>query len=140
MHRDDKAHTVLSPYVVKKKKFGMHNYLLDSNKTNCPERTVFKYFQFPVFDISKIEMNKISKNNNWDDIMHMTWFCHNPKNDQTPCGRCNPCIYTIEEGLGWRMPLSSRVEGLLIRKCTMPIKKMSLIFFLHIFMSPNINI
>ena len=33
----------------------------------------------------------------FDEIMSLTWFCHRPRHGQ-PCGTCNPCIYTIEEG------------------------------------------
>lgn len=35
------------------------------------------------------------------EIMNLTWFCHNPMNGK-PCGQCNPCKYTIEEGLTYR--------------------------------------
>ncbi len=27
-----------------------------------------------------------------------TWFCYSPV-DGEPCGRCNPCKYTIQEGI-----------------------------------------
>jgi hypothetical protein len=39
--------------------------------------------------------------------MELTWFCHRPIRGE-PCGVCNPCIYTIQEGLGVRVPASGR--------------------------------
>lgn len=35
------------------------------------------------------------------DIIDDTWFCFNPINGK-PCGYCNPCKYTIEEGMSYR--------------------------------------
>ena len=31
-------------------------------------------------------------------MISKTWFCHNPIRGK-PCGYCNSCMYTIEEGL-----------------------------------------
>ena len=42
-----------------------------------------------------------------EPCMELTWFCHRPIDDE-PCGVCNPCIYTIEEGLGDRVPERGR--------------------------------
>jgi hypothetical protein len=58
----------------------------------------------------------------WKDLMGMTWFCHKPRKDMTPCGVCNPCLYTIEEGLGWRIPRSRRALSALYRAFVLPAK------------------
>lgn len=49
-------------------------------------------------------MLKIAEKHGFDDIMEETWFCHTPTKDGKPCGMCNPCKYTREEGLGRRGP------------------------------------
>lgn len=72
--------------------------------------TVFKYFKFPIFHLSKSETLQIVKENNWYEIMKLTWFCHNPKKNQ-PCGKCNPCKNTRKDGLGFRIPLINRMKG-----------------------------
>ena len=43
-------------------------------------------------------MRRYYIDNKYEDIMNLTWFCHTPI-DGKPCGKCNPCRYTIEEGL-----------------------------------------
>jgi 7-cyano-7-deazaguanine synthase in queuosine biosynthesis len=72
--------------------------------------TIFNYFEFPVIYKTKIEMAAISDLNDWNEIMNLTWFCHKQKNGK-PCGKCNPCIATIEKGLGYRIPLTNRILG-----------------------------
>lgn len=51
-------------------------------------------------------MEAVAKKNNFSHIMEETWFCHTPYNGK-PCGICNPCKYTKEEGLGRRVPKPS---------------------------------
>jgi hypothetical protein len=41
----------------------------------------------------------------------------------TPCGKCNPCIQAIKEGLGWRIPVRSRINGVFNKQFVKPIKK-----------------
>jgi len=72
--------------------------------------TVFNYFEFPLFETNKIEMYEIAKENNWLEIMELTWFCHTPKKG-IPCGKCNPCQTTIMKGLGFRVPFKNRMKG-----------------------------
>jgi hypothetical protein len=55
-------------------------------------------------------MHEIARQHGFADVMALTWFCHSPRNDK-PCGVCNPCEYTIEEGLGWRVPWSSKIRA-----------------------------
>lgn len=73
---------------------------------------LFKYFEFPLFEIDKKTMYSISKENNWLDIMNLTWFCHKPKKNK-PCGKCNPCKTTIIKGLGFRIKFKNRINGYL---------------------------
>lgn len=71
-----------------------------------PELFIFSYYHYPLFDMTKINMEEQAKISGFDHIMEITWFCHSPNKDQ-PCGMCNPCKYTKEEGLGRRVPKPS---------------------------------
>ncbi|MEL1241956.1 adenine nucleotide alpha hydrolase family protein [Flavobacterium flavipallidum] len=73
--------------------------------------TVFKYYSFPLIDISKKEMIMVIKKNvHWEEIMNLTWFCHKPKKNKA-CGQCVPCITVIKKGLGFRIPKINRIKG-----------------------------
>lgn len=69
---------------------------------------VFRYYRFPLLEISKAEMARTADERGWREIMVMTWFCHSPRHRRTACGLCPPCRHTIEMGLQWRLPLRSR--------------------------------
>jgi queuosine biosynthesis protein QueC len=61
----------------------------------------------PLFNFTKKEMEAEAISLGFIDLMEQTWFCHVPRQDGSPCGRCSPCRYTKEEGLGRRIkPLS----------------------------------
>jgi len=97
IHRDDKARELIED-------------LIDDSRTRLDPRfagdgryELFKYFRFPLFDRTKLEMRDEACRAGFEDIMAYTWFCHRPI-DGEPCGVCNPCIYTIEEGLAERIP------------------------------------
>jgi hypothetical protein len=55
-----------------------------------PAAKMFKYFRFPLSQLTKAEMRKISEEHDFFDIMELTWFCHYPKHG-LPCGKCRPC-------------------------------------------------
>ena len=95
---------------------------IDPKFETTSEYIVFRYFSFPVLRISKVEMSAIGKQEGWEDVMNMTWFCHNPTKKVKPCGKCNPCFETIKEGLGWRIPLKSRLVHLLYKTLVRPLK------------------
>lgn len=109
IHRDDKAHSVIENLVHAVDMRGQQVHCINSANGRCDEQTLFGFFTFPIFEISKTSMHSIAEMNGWGGIMAMTWFCHNPRFGMKPCGACNPCRYTIEEGLGARVPLSSRI-------------------------------
>jgi hypothetical protein len=67
-------------------------------------------FEFPIQGVTKIEMGEIAQRAGYSDIMHTTWFCHIPTWRGTPCGICGPCKYTIQEGMGWRVPMAGRLK------------------------------
>ena len=110
IHRDDKAHEVLKPFVTRVQTKLGNCYKLSEESRGSKEYELFRFFEFPLFDLSKRDMQDIAKKDGFEDLMNLTWFCHEPRAGSRPCGVCNPCIYTIEEGLWNRVPLSGRIR------------------------------
>ena len=76
---------------------------------------VFKFYKFPIFKMYKREMLVIAKEENFLDLMELIWSCHRPRRSGKPCGTCTPCINTIEDGLGQKFPLSSKIRYYVFR-------------------------
>ena len=55
---------------------------------------IFKYFRIPVSHLTKKDMLQITKQNNWLDIIKLTWTCWTPINGK-PCGKCDPCQHML---------------------------------------------
>jgi len=64
---------------------------------------LFKCFSFPLINMSKKDMEKISRERGFQHIMEMTWFCFSPIESKWPCGMCVPCDLTIQQGLSYRI-------------------------------------
>lgn len=94
VHKDDKVNIYIKSAVIPYNE----SLVLDMNSSNKEIQTLFRYFSFPILDYTKLQMEKEAKAKGWIDIMDNTWFCHRPQKGQ-PCGLCNPCRYTFEEGL-----------------------------------------
>lgn len=107
IHRDDKAHRVVEPFVCEVAEATEVMVIFDPRHVGTPEQALFRYFAYPLFQLSKQDMAAQARAHGWTETMRLTWFCHEPRGKRRPCGVCNPCIYTIEEGLGWRLPLRS---------------------------------
>jgi 7-cyano-7-deazaguanine synthase in queuosine biosynthesis len=71
---------------------------------------LFRSFRFPILDLTKLDMERIAAENGFLPLMNETVFCHTPLKDGTPCGQCNPCRYTIAEGLKRRVPYTRRLR------------------------------
>ena len=78
-------------------------YYILNNETTQPELSIFSYYHYPLFDMTKLDMERCAQKSGFGHIMEETWFCHSPIGNK-PCGMCNPCKYTKEEGLGRRVP------------------------------------
>lgn len=110
IHKDDRAHKVLQDLV---REVAPGDYRIDDRHAGSPAHEVFGRFSFPVFELTKLEMQAIAAEQGFSDIMALTWFCHSPKHGK-PCGRCSPCLFTIDEGLGWRIPQMRRWRGRMV--------------------------
>lgn len=127
IHRDDKAHAVLEPFVVEREEAGGRTWRLDAARVSQAENAAdlqvfFRHFAFPLFETTKLQMASQAQAQGWESLMAMTWFCHNPLRNGQPCGCCHPCLYTIEEGLGHRLPRWSRTRSAIYRNWLLPIK------------------
>ena len=103
------AYYILLPYVIPIGDTG-DGYMLSDKYANTDEYTLFKYYRFPVLDMTKLEMRQIARDKGYEDLLNQTWFCLNPRKDSTPCGVCSPCMYVMRDGLGYRIPLSGRLR------------------------------
>ncbi len=126
IHRDDKAHAVLAPFVIEAERAGA-THVFDARLATASEEAadlhaLFRFFSFPVFEVTKREMAAEANARGWQDLMAMTWFCHSPRRNGLPCGICHPCLYTVEEGLAYRLPTSSRVRSAIFRTCLLPFR------------------
>lgn len=110
IHQDDRAAMFLQPHVVREEGGGDPYFRLRDDPPD-PDLLIFRRFRFPVFDKTKRDMERDARQQGFADVMEMTWFCHIPTADGQPCGRCNPCRYTMEEGLARRIPLRTRIRN-----------------------------
>ena len=85
---------------------------------------VFQRLRFPkhLFSIDKLEEIELLKQWGCGDLIHHTWFCHNPIFG-FPCGRCNPCKDALNEGLAWRVPMMGRILGSIRYYGVWPLRK-----------------
>ncbi len=122
VHVDDKVQALLAHLVEPfETAGGYRSHRLDPRHAGTAEHTLFQYFGFPLFQVDKRAMEREAGEAGWDRLMDMTWFCHRPINGK-PCGACAPCVYTIEEGLAWRVPRSRRMLSYFYRKLALPLK------------------
>lgn len=108
MHKDDTAN-FFKKYGELIKKYDDEigdYYVLDQNKSSEDLLKVFGNFHYPILYVTKLEMKEWAIQSGLIEIMHKTWFCYRPVNNE-PCGRCHPCNYTINEGLEYRFSESA---------------------------------
>ncbi len=98
----------LKPYLFSFEKNGLKKFRLIDRPVH-EDISILKYFTYPVFALSKLEMKKNAKKNEFDDIMEMTRFCHKPIKDNA-CGICVPCQDAVNAGLGYRIPYKGHIR------------------------------
>lgn len=121
LHRDDKPFVVLKELLSKDSRDGRTRLRLGEPHAGTSEYTVFRYYVFPVWNLTKIDMLETARRRGWMEIMQMTVFCHQPRPGGKPCGLCNTCRYTMDEGLAWRIPWDSRLRAACWKKIGLPI-------------------
>lgn len=87
------------------------NYFKIVENPTDSDLLLFKGLKFPILHLSKMHMKEIARKEGFLDIMNETWFCHKPTKGLKPCGTCNPCLVTIEEGMRYRFPKSALLRA-----------------------------
>ena len=71
---------------------------------------LFEYYGFPVIHTSRVDMIRIAKEQDYEDLLAMTWSCATPFRGK-PCGFCNPCLHTIKTHIPNKIPLIRRIAS-----------------------------
>lgn len=104
IHRDDKAHALLVGHTSKVDVRGLQGHVVKDDAVG--DFRLFRRFSFPLFDMTKRDMELSAAELGVDEMLRHTWFCFNPIRGRFPCGRCNPCLFAFQEGMarriGWR--------------------------------------
>jgi hypothetical protein len=89
-------------------------HILDTSQSEIDLVRVFGNFHFPLLEKTKLDMKWEAEKLGYSDVMHKTWFCHSPVNNQ-PCGSCKPCCFAMEEGFGYRLGLTAHLRYNILR-------------------------
>ena len=129
IHKDDKAIILINKHgalKLQEDEYGTY-YAIDTSKSPQELITLFGNQRFPLVEYTKKRMKQEYISMGLADIINDTWFCHTPI-DGKPCGTCNPCRYTIEEGMPERFSEEAlrryRRQNSEIYKCFQTIKRM----------------
>ena len=127
IHKDDKAIALIHKHGTLKLQSDEYGdyYVIDKDKSEKDLITVFGNQHFPLANYTKLQMKQEYISMGLSDIINDTWFCFTPI-DGKPCGTCNPCRYTIEEGMAERFPAEAlkryKHHNSIIYKCLRKIK------------------
>ena len=117
VHQDDKAILLINKYGKLKKQnedTPFETYILDTDSSSADLCTIFGSYHLPLAEYTKLQMKDYFVRNGYTDVMNKTWFCHRPYKGK-PCGCCNPCNYTIEEGMKERFTPSGMLRHRLMK-------------------------
>lgn len=103
IHADDRAEGFVREFVEQVSLPDGDGYWQIRRDASGGDIGLFAHFHFPILNLTKTEMRRAAEAAGFGRIMALTWFCHTPIGGR-PCGVCNPCRYTIAEGLADRLP------------------------------------
>ncbi|MFB6318230.1 hypothetical protein [Saccharicrinis sp. FJH54] len=104
-----KKHDFLKQYLTKRTGIDYESFVLNQKYKGEPFYELLKFYDWPIWLKTRNEMVDIAKANEFNDILHLSWFCHNPIKGK-PCGRCNPCKDIIWFGFNYRLPRSAKIR------------------------------
>lgn len=107
IHKDDQAVAALGEQVVRVSGAGPTDTWRVSPGADPALVALFGAFDLPLYELRKLDMERLAVAAGFADVLEATWFCHKPVRGR-PCARCAPCRYTRDEGLARRIPRSSR--------------------------------
>ncbi len=111
------------PYLEREEAANRGSYRLKSTPAN-PDVNFFSNFEYPLIELTKQDMRQHAIRYKFEDIMNHTWFCHKPTKAKESCGVCVPCSLVIKDGMGYRLPISSRARHFFEYSIKQPIKKL----------------
>jgi hypothetical protein len=79
VHRDDQACQVLQPFVEQTGAGDEPDYRLDETASRSEVYALFHCFTFPLFSLTKLDMQATARKEGFEDLMHLTWFCRRPR-------------------------------------------------------------
>lgn len=129
--KPDPTHFNINSLITKNNCAFQDVYIIDPKFKKLNEYILFQYFSFPLIKVTKTQMNKITNEKGWKEIMEKTWFCHNPTRNKKPCGICKPCIIAIDEDFGWRIPPVRRIISFYYRNGLWPLKSLVKSILIH---------
>lgn len=115
----DETHQLIGTLPVIKGEGVNQVWRLDPQCQGTDEYKVFGRYRFPILQVSKVDIRRIAEKEGFLDLMELSWFCHEPLPNNRPCGVCNPCVHTAREGLGYRIPWTSRMRYYLSGKAAL---------------------
>lgn len=121
-HRGGRIHGIIGALTMETTDSGYVSYRIDPKYSDTEEFALFGGFSFPLFELDKQETGSIATELGWLEILRLSWFCHKPGRGNEPCGYCNPCLYAVDEGFGWRIPRRNRIKGIFYRALVRPMK------------------
>ncbi len=101
IHKDDKAILLIQKHGKLKE---IHDdiigsyWVLDVDNSPADLAILFQNYHFPLAYETKLQMRDEFQSLGYAEVINKTWFCYHPIHNE-PCGMCNPCHYTIEEGM-----------------------------------------
>ncbi|UHQ19089.1 7-cyano-7-deazaguanine synthase [Lysobacter sp. KIS68-7] len=102
---------------------GLETFRVPPEYEDADALALFGAFSMPLFDMTKEDTADVARRHGWLDILGLTWFCHRPTRDGNPCGICNPCLYAIEQGFGWRVSERRRAMSAVYRRTLLPLRR-----------------
>lgn len=121
-YRGGRIQKIVEPFVRRDDSEGFATYRFGPEHRDTKEFAIFGGFSFPLFELNKLETAKIAEERGWLETLKLTSFCHKSRNGMEPCGYCNPCLYAVDEGFGWRIPRRNRIKGAFYRAFIRPMK------------------
>jgi len=102
---------------------GLPTFRVPPDYADTDALALFGAFSMPLFDMTKEDTADVARREGWLDLLGLTWFCHRPTRGGQACGLCNPCIYAIEQGFGWRVSGGRRALSAVYRRTLRPLRR-----------------
>ncbi|KGQ18746.1 hypothetical protein LF41_279 [Lysobacter dokdonensis DS-58] len=104
---------------------GLDNWRVPPEYADEDVQAIFGAYTMPLFEMTKEQTAVLAREKGWLDLLGLTWFCHRPTGNDQPCGLCNPCMYAIKQGFGWRISPTRRAASAVYKRTLYPVRRMA---------------